>query len=636
MANIRLNILPISESDFSFKVFRKLKQEEDTKEDAIYFYHLPEDSDLTKRKGYWVSFIPREGFEEFENHSFYAIGLTKRFLTEQLINALTIKGCPLPYNVYRRFTEEKIEFTIHEFTKGKQIIYLSPFYFEEQKRFGFIIDFRFSRNKELQFDKEVQVLSLSLDSQGRSNKNYYSDKFRLIQSFLDKVYSNIQIIREGENNLLHIENELIETPVFQLNKKEYIFSNKSTANSQFQGIRNYGPLQKIDKEILFVFIFEDRFKSFANELYLSLTGKSNPGTFPGFEQMFGVVLNTSNVKQIKIEGFSNEQLLSIVDKVKTYQEVEPNKKVIGIYIEDYAIDTEDIVASNHYYFMKYNFIKNNLPLQVVNYRKLSEKNSLKWSTSNVALAMFAKMGGIPWVVKPSNNNCLILGVGSSHKRNEETGEITKYFAYTVCLDSSGLYKTLEVLADETSETNYLQKLKSNLIKLLKDSRMSDYKTCVLHLPFKIKQNEISAISEAIKQIDDIEFVAIKVNLDNKYFGYSFHNTFVPYESSFVKLSRNEYLVWFEGLLYGKEVVDKRLANPVHIQFLNLGNQKGFDERKYLQDVLNLSGANWRGFNAKSIPISIYYSQIIAKYSEAFEKIDGYEENSISNDKPWFL
>ncbi|PKP31433.1 MAG: hypothetical protein CVT99_08805 [Bacteroidetes bacterium HGW-Bacteroidetes-16] len=636
MANIRLNILPISESDFSFKIFRKLKQEEDTKEDAIYFYHLPEDSDLTKRKGYWVSFLPREGFEEFENHSFYAIGLTKRFLTEQLLNTLTIKGCPLPYNVYRRFTEEKIEFTIHEFTKGKQIIYLSPFYFEEQKRFGFIIDFRFSRNKELQFDKEVQVLSFSLDSQGRSNKNYYSDKFRLIQSFLDKVYSNIQIIREGENNLLHIENELIETPVFQLNKKEYIFSNKSTANSQFQGIRNYGPLQKIDKEILFVFIFEDRFKSFANELYLSLTGKSNPGTFPGFEQMFGVVLNTSNVKQIKIEGFSNEQLLSIVDKVKTYQEAEPNKKVIGIYIEDYAIDTEDIVASNHYYFMKYNFIKNNLPLQVVNYRKLSEKNSLKWSTSNVALAMFAKMGGIPWVVKPSNNNCLILGVGSSHKRNEETGEITKYFAYTVCLDSSGLYKTLEVLADETSETNYLQKLKSNLIKLLKDSRMSDYKTCVLHLPFKIKQNEISAISEAIKQIDDIEFVAIKVNLDNKYFGYSFHNTFVPYESSFVKLSRNEYLVWFEGLLYGKEVVDKRLANPVHIQFLNLGNQKGFDERKYLQDVLNLSGANWRGFNAKSIPISIYYSQIIAKYSEAFEKIDGYEENSISNDKPWFL
>ncbi|MBK8291935.1 MAG: hypothetical protein IPK96_14385 [Flammeovirgaceae bacterium] len=183
------------------------------------------------------------------------------------------------------------------------------------------------------------------------------------------------------------------------------------------------------------------------------------------------------------------------------------------------------------------------------------------------------MGGIPWTVKPSNNNCLILGVGSSRKRNKETGEITKYFAYTVCLDSSGLYITLEVLSDATSETHYLDKLRANLIRLLKSERFINYKTCVLHLPFKIKQKEIAIISAAIKEITEMEFVAIKVNLDNKYFGYSFHNTLVPYESSFVKLSRSEYLVWFEGLLYGKEVVDKRLSNPVHIQFLNIGNEK---------------------------------------------------------------
>lgn len=636
MANIRLNILPVSATNFSFKVFRKLKQENDVKEESIYQYHLPIQTDLKERKLYLVSFEPKEGFEEYLAYSNYAIGLTKRFLLKQLFVKLTTDGCSLSFEIKKRFSEEQIEFTLHKFEQGKQIISLSPFYLEEQKHFGFIIDFRFSKNKDLPFNKEVQVLSLSLDKQGRSNKNYYSDKFKLIHNFLDKVYNEIQKLSDDENNPIHIERSLIETPVFQLNKKEYIFSNKSTANSQFQGIRNYGPLQKIEKEVIFAFIFEDRFKSFANELYLSLTGKSNPGTFPGFEQMFGVALNISNVKQIKVEGLSNENLLKVVDNIKELQESEPNKKVIGIYIEDYSIDVEDVSGSNRYYFLKYNFIKNNLALQVVNYRKLSERNSLKWSTSNVALAMFAKMGGIPWVVKPSNNNCLILGVGSSHKRDEETGAITKYFAYTVCLDSSGLYKTLEVLADETNETNYLENLKNNLVKILSDGRMENYKTCVLHLPFKIKQKEITAISEAINQIKDIEFVAIKVNLDNKYFGYSFHNTLVPYESSFVKLSRSEYLVWFEGLLYGKEVVDKRLANPVHIQFLNLGNPKGFDERKYLQDVLNLSGANWRGFNAKSIPISIYYSQIISKYTEEFEKIEGYEENSISNDKPWFL
>lgn len=636
MANIRLNILPVVETTFSFKVFRKLKQENDIKEEYIYHYHLPADSDLKNRHLYLVSFKPKEGFEEFVTYSNYAIGLTKRFLLKQLHETLVTNGCVLSFEIKRQFAEEQIELTLQEFKEGKQIISLSPFYLEEQKRFGFIVDFRFSKNKELPFNKEVQIHSLSLDRQGQSNKNYYSDKFKLINIFLDKVYDKIQVFEQLDGSLIHIERDLVETPVFQLNKKEYIFSNKSTANSQFQGIRNYGPLQKIDKEVLFAFIFEDRFKSFANELFLSLTGKSNPGTFPGFEQMFGVQINTNNVKKISIEGFSNKDLLKIVDNVKLLQDSEPHKKVIGIYIEDYSTENEDITTSNCYYYLKYNFIKNNLALQVVNYRKLGERNSLKWSTSNVALAMFSKLGGIPWVVKPSNNNCLILGVGSSHKRDEETGFITKYFAYTVCLDSSGLYKTLDILADETSEANYLKNLKINLVKILTDGRMDNYKTCVLHLPFKIKQKEILAISEAVRQINNIDFVAIKINLDNKYFGYSFHNTLVPYESSFVKLSRTEYLVWFEGLLYGKEVVDKRLSNPVHIEFLNLENSKGLDERKYLQDVLNLSGANWRGFNAKSIPISIYYSQIIAKYTEAFESIEGYEENSISNDKPWFL
>lgn len=636
MANIRLNILPVSELIFSFNIYRKLKQENDIKEDNIYLYHLPKETDLKERNLFLVSFVPKEGYEEYLVYSNYAIGLSKRFLLKILFETLKINGSAFSFVTKKQLAEEQIEFTLQEFQYGKQIIFLSPFYLEEQRRFGFIIDSKFLKNKDSPFNKEVQILSLSLDRQGRSNKNYYSDKFNLIQIFLEKTFNKIQTLQQIENSQIHVERNLIETPVFQLNKKEYIFSNKSTANSQFQGIRNYGPYQKIGKEVIFAFIFEDRFKSFANELFLSLTGKSNPGTFPGFEQMFGVKINTSNVKQIKVEGFSNDNLLKVVNSVKTLQELEPEKKVIGIYIEDYSIDREDLSASNHYYFLKYNFIKNNLALQVVNYRSLGERNSLKWSTSNVALAMFAKMGGIPWVVKPSNNNCLILGVGSSHKRNTETGEIIKYFAYTVCLDSSGLYKTLEVLADETSENNYLKNLKNNLIRILSDKKMENYKTCVLHLPFKIKQNEITAISEAIQQIKDIDFVAIKVNLNNKYFGYSFHNTLVPYESSFVKLSQSEYLIWFEGLLYGKEVVDKRLSNPVHIKFMNLTDQKGFDERNYLQDVLNLSGANWRGFNAKSIPISIYYSQIIAKYTEAFEKIEGYEENSISNDEPWFL
>ena len=47
---------------------------------------------------------------------------------------------------------------------------MCPYYLEEQNTYGFIIDFKFSKNIDVLFDKEVQKLSLSLDVNGRSNK----------------------------------------------------------------------------------------------------------------------------------------------------------------------------------------------------------------------------------------------------------------------------------------------------------------------------------------------------------------------------------------------------------------------------------------------------------------------------------
>lgn len=151
---------------------------------------------------------------------------------------------------------------------------MCPYYLEEQNTYGFIIDFKFSKNIDVLFDKEVQKLSLSLDVNGRSNKNYYSDKFRIVQNFITEVYEGIQNIGT-EDEPIEISPNLVETTVFHLNKKEYIFSNNNISSSQFQGIRNYGAYKNISKEVTFAFIFEDRFRSFANELYLSLTGKLN-------------------------------------------------------------------------------------------------------------------------------------------------------------------------------------------------------------------------------------------------------------------------------------------------------------------------------------------------------------------------
>jgi hypothetical protein len=268
---------------------------------------------------------------------------------------------------------------------------------------------------------------------------------------------------------------------------------------------------------------------------------------------------------------------------------------------------------------------------------MNTNHALKWSTSNIGLQIFAKCGGIPWKLKPTNENCLILGIGSAHEEDSD-GKIKKYFAYTVCLDSSGIYHKLEVLAEDEVYDNYLSKFEKKLFDIINNSENKNCQKCALHLPFKIKRKEIRSIKSVIGRISGIEFKVLKINTDHRFFGFSSHNTYVPYESSYIRLSHNEYLVWFDGLKYGKENVYQKIGNPVHVEFLdtNVSNDSHFENLSYLQDVINLSGANWRGFNSKQIPISIYYSKILADYTKAFKHFPGFDERMFLNTLPWFL
>jgi len=631
MNKIELNFLPFAKSDFLFEIFRKKIDGATEEKEGIKNYRLYDNKESKERDNYEVSLLEKNGYNKIETHCKHSISLTKWFLIEQVKSNLENNETKVDFYVFERGKIKELNIIIKKFPEGNQIITLSPYYLSSEKTFGLLIDFRFRMAENQTFNKRVQQLSLSLDKRFRSNKNYYLDKHAFFIEFIKAYYEFFSKISTSTETSF-ISNKLISLNSFTLEKKQYIFQNNKTSYSQFMGVKNFGPYEKVSEDIYFVFIFENRFTNFANELYLSLIGKSNPGTFSGMEQMFGIVLTKSNVEKIVIDNYSNETLLEVIKRVKV---IAKNKRVMAVFIEDYNEETGN---SEPYYFMKYHFVQNDIPLQVANYNVLSKSNTLKWSTSNLALQMFSKLGGKPWVVNPSKRDCLILGIGSSHKKNSTTKSIEKYFAYSVCLDSSGLYKKLEVLSDnEEKEEEYLKNLENNLLNLLNSSEFNSYKNCVLHLPFKIKRKEIEALQKVIEQVGNMEFTVVKINTKNKFFGFSNHNTLVPYESSYVALNHNEFLVWFEGLQYGKENVDKRLSNPVHIKFLNMDKETYREDYKpYLQDIINLAGANWRGFNAKSVPISIFYSKLITQYIAEFGNFFSEDNKTISNEKPWFL
>ena len=95
------------------------------------------------------------------------------------------------------------------------------------------------------------------------------------------------------------------------------------------------------------------------------------------------------------------------------------------------------------------------------------------------------------------------------------------------------------------------------------------------------------------------------------------------------------MVWFEGLQYGQSALQKMVGGPLHVRYAYPHGIGESEKRMFLQDAINLSGANWRGFNAKSLPVSVYYAQIIATYLKEFEA-HGLRPPDVNNIAPWFL
>jgi hypothetical protein len=593
---------------------------------------LPISNDFENYKGtskayYWVCYERREGFEQFNCSSHTDFHLTEDYLFHLLkvsSESLFDIDYELPEEGEGNFRFLRIKYVLkHHPANRRELVWLEPYYLWSKKEFGFLVDFSLDVPSREKLTKRDLELSLT-HKKGKRNFDFYADRFDKIREFVGRYHNRIFPLPNGPL-LIHVKKKLRELEAGQLEKKTYVFSGDYKSSSQFIGMKDHHPLHAAPDSGKVFFVYREADKPLSYDLYRALEGKSFK-TFPGMEQMFGYNL-FAHTSGIEIQGFDQPEIKRLCDHIKRSSNAEHSVPVILIPFEK---------GSRDYFLLKHTLLKNKVPSQFVRLETLKSESELKWSVSNIGLQLFAKLGGQPWMVDPANKRCLIIGIGQAHKLTEER-TIERSFAHTVLTDSSGLYKELKILSASKNGNDYLIEFRENFRSLLDEFR-DVYEKFVIHLTYKIKKDEIKAIKEELNRVftgQHKEFVVMKFNDRNKYFGYSLNNnSFIPYESSLIQLSRDEYLVWFEGLQYNS-TVPKRIERPLDVKFLYPNDISDEDKLSYLQDSVNLSGANWRGFNAKSVPVSIYYAKLVADFVKEFRDLD-LEEIDWESLTPWFL
>ena len=634
MDDIQLNYFPLEMQNQSFSIFRKrVEDSSQARSGEDYRVNLPLNPDDEEWKLHDISFSDKEGYERFDCDYLLNSVLTVHVIYCQLLKSLeSLDGIDYYLPEYNAISRKEIYFRHKKYNEGFSEIVVSPYFLKDKGLYGFLFEHRFSLNEEQPFNRNTQMLSFSLDKTGRPNVYFYKDKKSEICGFIETTFSKL-VADVG----LGIDKDFCWIDTNNLDVKTYLVGRGREVRSQFMGIKSNGPYRPIDENVRYLFVFSERTRALARDIYLGLVGKLFPGQFPGLGSMFALPIDKEIVDHFLVADFDKPSLDGLNKKITEIKSSYPDHKIIMLPVLPKGFKGVE-AAFDAYGNLKVMALKEGIFCQVATEDTFYKKDQLKWSISNIGLQVFSKLGGAPWLVKPAKNGCLIFGLGTVQ---EKTGRIVnKYTAYTVCLDSSGDFKYIKPLASSGDETSYLDNLKASLKEVLSSELGDQYRSIVLHLPYKISRKEIDVIRKVTKEIrdDNFEVIVIRINTKHKFLGFSSHNTCVPYESSFAQLSKTEFLLWAEGLQYGKEALHKRVSEPLYIEFLE-SRENWETKRDCLQDILNLTGANWRGFNSKAQPISILYSRLIAKFMKEFSHLESVNDMDIVSTEsvaPWFL
>ena len=634
---IHLNFLPVIGEVPPFRVYRKLREDPAVPRPEgldVRSYTLPiHASKPDEREHYWIGSEELEGFEEFTAPPEANNELTRWAIFKAICETAGRKLDPDDLWIPERGFLTEIHFAMRSYSEGNEELVVQPYRLKAVQKFGLIADFHFRLAKGVPFSRRVQQLSLSLDQGFRRNLNYCADRVSKIYAFVNERRAILTPLKmPGADRPMEIDLDFQAIPAERLRSRVYVFAGDRESRSQFTGLRDFGPLKRVETPPRLLFVFRETDRQAARTLAIALrgSGAKERFSFPGFESLFRTSVKIDS-NPVVIPNFSVASMESALDRVRS-----EDGTVIPVLVMP---DQEDEGYLNH----KAVFAHAGIATQVCTLGIIQDDRTLKWATANIALQIFCKAGGYPWKVRPTSERSLIIGISQSHKTREvaERNVVERHFAFSILTDSSGLFQKIQTLAEAEEESDYLTILRENLRELL-ITGAGQFSQIVIHTSFKLKYREIDAIQKVTQEISTSigaggpRFAVVKVNHRNFFFGANRAvNSLVPFEGTRVKLGPGEYLVWFEGIFPDKVTVTKAFPGPTHLQFLRVSDESAVSEEEVLQELVDLSGANWRGFNAKSAPVSVFYCHLVA------DLIHNFNERSlplpaVEELRPWFL
>ncbi len=290
-------------------------------------------------------------------------------------------------------------------------------------------------------------------------------------------------------------------------------------------------------------------------------------------------------------------------------------------------------ANNPYLVAKAEFMSLQVPIQQFEIETTDIPDSrLQHALNNMALATYAKLGGVPWLVRahmPIAHE-LVVGMGSARISDSRLGETQRVVGITTVFSGDGNYCVSNVskaVRFDDYAAELLSSLKETFERLSKSMgwQPNERVRLVFHAFKPLKEAEETAVKSLIAGLGDydVEYAFLHVVEDHPILLFDeaqkgepafdgkngVKGVFAPERGRFLRLSDHEVLLTLTGPRDVKQVSDG-MPRPVQ---LRLGRGSTFNDMTYLTRQVNTFACHsWRSYFPAPLPVTILYSELIAR------------------------
>jgi Piwi domain. len=355
-----------------------------------------------------------------------------------------------------------------------------------------------------------------------------------------------------------------------------------------------------------------------------------------------------------IEAPTNDpdQLSDALETTFSRNEGEPYS--LAIVEGDELFATSDI-AANPYYRAKGLLMSAGIPVQALQaHRTRLKSNALANVLGNLALQIYAKLGGTPWTLESSVDvdHEIVVGIGRYIERSSEYAGATtrRVVGLTTFFSSDGTFlmsHTCRAVPYEEYFEELLAALESRLNDLAKEYGWREGSTVrvVFHIFKPLKHIEADVVSQLVQRLPmyKIKYAFVTVATTHPYILFDDdpaqpkgRGYYIPSRMSNFVLDDLACLVQLRGR---KEIKSEMHAfsRPVLVR-VHPGST--FRDLHYIvQQVADFSFLSWRSFFPYHLPVTILYSNLIAEILDKLRRVPGWNPlapNTTLRRRKWFL